>query len=132
MALAIAAALLFLGLGILEDLFRPINPVVPILYGLLSAILASGLIQMERAGRLRVPQALVFLGDASYSLYLIHYMALSAGAKVLFQLWLRRPFPLPVVFVVLLCIALGAGIGLHLALERVLLKLLPRKLSANA
>jgi exopolysaccharide production protein ExoZ len=44
----------------------------PLFWGAGMALVIVGLIPLERAGVLRVPLWLVFLGDASYSIYLAH------------------------------------------------------------
>lgn len=51
-----------------------------------SAAAIGGLVLLEQAERLRVPAALAALGDASYSIYLVHYSAITAAAVVLDRL----------------------------------------------
>ena len=88
--------------------------------------------QLEKAGRLKISGFLIFLGDASYSLYLVHYFALSLAAKVLYPVWVRHPVPLFLPFSLLILVALTAGVGVHLLLERPLLARLPRKRSRKS
>lgn len=127
--LAVAGTAAFLACGCFEDVVRPSTQLLPLVFGFLAAMASAGLMQLEKAGRLRVPDFLVFLGNASYSLYLVHYFALSLAAKVLYPLWVRHPTPIFVPFSVLIIVALGAGLALHLLVERPLLARLPRKLS---
>jgi len=52
------------------------------LFGLCLAALMLPLIQAEIAGRVRVPSGLIYLGAASYSLYLVHNPLLSLTIRV--------------------------------------------------
>jgi peptidoglycan/LPS O-acetylase OafA/YrhL len=51
-------------------------------YGLPSGAMLLGMVSLERQGRLRVPGPFVLLGDASYSVYLLHL----SGIRVAWQL----------------------------------------------
>jgi exopolysaccharide production protein ExoZ len=80
---------------------------------------AAGVVPERFFGRRRV---LLFLGAASYSLYLIHYPALSLAGKVLSA----APLPGMLGLALSVALALGAGCLLHLAVEKPLLKRLRR------
>jgi peptidoglycan/LPS O-acetylase OafA/YrhL len=62
--------------GITLAFFLPLQAYRPFSWGIPSALLVYGLLCLERAKRLRFPQFLVRLGDASYSLYLVHWFVL--------------------------------------------------------
>lgn len=67
--------LLFLaGAAILFALFLALGarPEHRIVFGLAIAMLLVVIVRAELSGRLRTPASLVFLGDASYSVYLVH------------------------------------------------------------
>jgi len=64
---------------------------------------------------------LVFLGAASYAIYLIHFPLMIALAKILAVLDHRVNLPLPLVIALLFGSALGTGILLHLWVEKPLL-----------
>ena len=66
------------------------------------------------------------LGDASYSIYLIHYPALSAGCKAIHRLTPTAPPSL--VFIVISTLAVVFGVALHICVERPTLELLRRRL----
>lgn len=89
-------------------------------FGLGAMASLVGLIALERAG-LRPPKMLTILGAASYSIYLIHFPALSAFAKIGVTLGL----PAPLWFVLSVVGACLAGLAFHLAVERPLLRALP-------
>jgi len=50
-------------------------------YSASSMLILIGCVELERSGRLSVGWGLVFLGDASYSIFLVHFLAVSAAAK---------------------------------------------------
>lgn len=53
-----------------------------VLVGLGLALIIPTVTQLEHSGRLRVPRPLIFLGDASYSVYLLHSLAISVVARL--------------------------------------------------
>jgi exopolysaccharide production protein ExoZ len=50
-------------------------------YTLGSVLILAGVVEAERSGLLRPPGWLVYLGNASYSIYLVHFVPLSIVAK---------------------------------------------------
>jgi peptidoglycan/LPS O-acetylase OafA/YrhL len=85
-------------------------------YGLGSAMVLAGLVQGERNGQLHAPARLVFLGEASYSIYLVHvpFMMLAS------TLW--KPSLGVISFTILAAVGVLAGCLLHLSVERPLLR----------
>ena len=49
-----------------------------------SSLVIAGLVEAERQGLIGTPRLLVYLGDATYAIYLVHFLALSAIASVLY------------------------------------------------
>ena len=97
-----------------------------------AAVAIVGLVCAERAGHVWGGQRwLQLLGDASYSLYLIHYPLISAGCKVATALGLRGDTWGMVMYPVLLAAALAAGVGLHLWIEKPLIRRLNRRWQAE-
>jgi peptidoglycan/LPS O-acetylase OafA/YrhL len=94
-----------------------------IYYGFSATLCALGLMELERTGKLRVSQLLSFLGDASYSIYLVHQPAISLMAKFLYPLWLRMKVPLIVPFMLMAVGSVALGVLVHLFVERPLLRL---------
>ncbi len=112
----------------LQVYLRPLNILEHVLaYGAASVLILAGLIEAERCGRLYPPRWLVFLGDASYSIYLVHFPALSLLAKVAQRLWLDTWLPSPLLFCLLAAAAVGAGCLFHIAVERPLMNLVRRR-----
>lgn len=64
----------------LENLFESFHSV---LVGLAFAAIILATIRLEAEGRLRVPSWLLFLGAASYAIYLVHGVAISIAGRIL-------------------------------------------------
>jgi peptidoglycan/LPS O-acetylase OafA/YrhL len=81
-------------------------------------LIVGGGVALEAAGRGRPWPWLERLGDASYSIYLIHPLVLAAFARVFGA-------PTPWLFVpVAMALAIGSGVAARLLIEKPLLKLL--------
>jgi peptidoglycan/LPS O-acetylase OafA/YrhL len=99
------------GAGLVEAHTWSIN----VLCALGSALLIVSLVLLERAGRIGIPRILVFLGDASYSIYIVHFsvITLLVGALV------RHRTPLnDVVCFGVACAAVGAGCAFHILIDK--------------
>ena len=90
--------------------------------GIGCAFIVAALIGWEQRDRLHVPASLLFLGDASYSIYLMHLPVLA----FITRRSLRLHIPLPFLFLLDALIATAAGIALYLAAERPILARLGR------
>lgn len=101
------------------------NP-VQYLAGIGAALLILGTARLEELGRLTIPHALRFFGDASYSIYLIHFPFLTLITPFVYRTWLRQPVPPILPFVFLPILAIAAGCAMRIWIERPLLKLLSR------
>ncbi|HEY3849311.1 MAG TPA: acyltransferase [Acetobacteraceae bacterium] len=90
------------------------------LFGMSSALVILGLAAAERHGNLRAGRFLVFIGSASYAIYLIHVPVLiglcSATGLKLMPPWIS--------VIVLAMAGTGAGVALHMAIERPMLHVL--------
>jgi peptidoglycan/LPS O-acetylase OafA/YrhL len=80
--LAVLGVAVFLATGYL-DAYHPPRALYEqtIGYTLGSVLILAGVVEAERSGLLRPPGWLVYLGDASYSIYLVHFVPLSIFAK---------------------------------------------------
>jgi peptidoglycan/LPS O-acetylase OafA/YrhL len=90
-----------------------------LIFGLAMGFGVVAMVRAERAGQIRVPAALTFLGAASYSIYLVHNPVGALAAR-LFDNWL-------VTFAFASCAGTAVGIAYHLAFEKPLLRLLSQK-----
>lgn len=128
LALALMGICGFSVLCYFDDVYRLDNSSISLFFGLFAGTAATGLMLLEKHRKLHVPNFLIFLGEASYSIYLIHYTALSASAKLVHKVWLIHPVPLWIPAATLAIIALISGIALHVVVERPLLQRIPRNI----
>ena len=94
-----------------------------LLAGIGSFLVLLDLILFEREGRLQVPAWINFLGDASYSIYLVHFPLLSLTARVCFLFSQRVNISLWAWLALQVLFAVAAGIIFHLAIEKPLLRM---------
>jgi exopolysaccharide production protein ExoZ len=81
----------------------------------------------EQRGVSKIPNWLVFLGDASYSIYLAHFMVISAVARACFRHWGALPIPAAFWMIFLSVCGTAVGILVHLFVERPLLSRLGKR-----
>lgn len=90
--------------------------------------LLSASVRAEEEGKLRVPRWLVWLGNASYSIYLIHNVGITLAHSLLNRWYPRGQSALPVPLQVLpVLVGIVAGIVFHLVAEAPLLRLMQRR-----
>jgi exopolysaccharide production protein ExoZ len=111
LAVAGVALLAAMGLtGLRSDLWRPI------LWGAPAAMIVAGALALEPLRRLAPPKLLLALGDASYAIYLCHFVAVALAAAAL---GVGRPW----LFVPAAVLAsLAAGLAFHRLVERPLIR----------
>ena len=90
--------------------------------GVGTAIALLGAVELERRGRMGVPGWLRFLGDASYSIYLVHFPVIAALARVCHRMDARLHLPIVVWLAVMVACGTGAGCLLHVFVERPLIR----------
>jgi peptidoglycan/LPS O-acetylase OafA/YrhL len=102
------------------------GPLLDWLFGIGSALAIVGAVELERTGRIAIPAFLQKIGDASYSIYLVHFIVLSLLAKIYFRVG-GGQFPAAVGFVVLFVGAAFVGFIFHVMVEKQLLRFLNGK-----
>jgi len=112
-------ATLWLG-GLQSDLFRPI------LWGVPATLIVAGALGLEPLVARHAPRALTSLGDASYAIYLCHFVTVDLTARAIGvrQPWLFVPLAVAV--------SIAAGLAFHKLFERPLIagaRRLPRLLA---
>ena len=97
-----------------------------LIWGLPSAMLVFGVVRMERTDQApgRLERAAAFMGDASYSIYLVHVLVIRALGRMFESGMVALPGDAVVGLTVLA--SLVAGAIAHVWIERPLLKILPR------
>jgi exopolysaccharide production protein ExoZ len=95
-------------------------PIDALGFGVGAALILAGLATLEHLGKIAAPRILCFLGAASYSIYLVHYPAMSVLMKIAIKLRaMGTPDFAAIAFV--LVTAVGAGVMCHLVVEKPLL-----------
>lgn len=121
--LVAAAALLVL--FVLQDHFigRHQWPWLRLEMMIVCPLLLAGGASLERLSRPWIPAWLLFLGNASYSIYLTHYEVYAALMRLLVHFhWIDR-IPADVLFVGIAGIAVSVGCLVHIMVERPLMLL---------
>jgi exopolysaccharide production protein ExoZ len=117
MAMALALAVLV----IVDFAAIDVEPVRIVAWGIPAGLIVAGALCFERT--LKYIPVLKFMGDASYSLYLVHGLAVSAAARLLAAVDVNSK---PALFVAAVLFGLGAGSVCYMVVERPLLHLLHR------
>ncbi|HEY7808850.1 MAG TPA: acyltransferase [Allosphingosinicella sp.] len=90
-------------------------------YGLGAALILLGAVQAEISNRISVPKVFILIGDASYSIYLVHLTLVSFLCKTLSSLPWSFAFP------AIATLSVAGGVLFHFIIEKPLLKLLQRR-----
>ncbi|MDJ0931894.1 MAG: acyltransferase [Breoghania sp.] len=99
-----------------------------VVFGLAAALVITALVRFEIAGKVRVSKGLVRLGDASYSVYLMHGPVIVFVAMILDRLGLASCLRTVTTMGVMVVAGLVAGLVLHVAVERSILRVLSKYL----
>ena len=98
-------------------------------YAVATALVLAGLVAREQASGLRVPAALVALGDASYALYLLHVIVIMLGVFALRHVRTIVTVPLYAAYPALVLAAVIAALLFTRAIERPMLDFLRRAIT---
>ena len=116
---AMLGAVVFLNTGLFEAYDGALSPWAQCAgYTLGSVLMLAGLVQAERSGTLQTPPWLVYLGNASYSIYLVHFLGLSLLAKLAKAAQLDVYIPGMVLFCLHVIGAIALGCLFHHAVEQ--------------
>ncbi|NGM81187.1 acyltransferase [Paenibacillus sp. 7124] len=102
-----------------------------LLYGVPSLFILLGMVSMDTQGKIKNLKILTYLGDASYSIYLVHTLVLSLTSKVFMRLSVYETLSLPVATTLCVLISVLAGFIFHSLFERPLLNFSRSKLIIN-
>lgn len=103
-------------------LFRVNDLAGRLLYGFSSMAIIIGLAEAEQLGRLRVGRAVMFLGDVSYALYLVHVPVIANTLWLLAKTGLIGHVSTAVLTAGTLSASMAAAAIIHLKIERPVLK----------
>ena len=102
-----------------------------VLFGIPSFLIILAVVKMELHRTVRVKKVFLYLGDASYSLYLVHLPLVAAFYKVIAKLHISNSWVLGILNAILFCTVCLIGILIYLKIEKPLIKKLNRALSAK-
>jgi peptidoglycan/LPS O-acetylase OafA/YrhL len=126
--LAALGGIAFLGTGVLENVFDPLGSVHYVAwrfpYGLSAAAVLVGLARCEMTQGLSVPPALVFIGSASYAIYLVHQSLMSALTKAIMWSGMGSILAGDAIWLLLVVVSTAFGIVFFLLVDRPLGQLL--------
>ena len=110
---------LFLTTGLADSYYGPLLERTRMIgFTLGSALMIAGLVQAEKWNLIAMPRWLVYLGNASYSIYLVHFLALSILAKLAKAVHLDAMLPGTVLFSLHIFGAVGVGCLFHHLIEK--------------
>ena len=121
LSLLLAGLITFAGCGWLDVRGHGSN-MLALGYGVASTFIITGGVTLEQNGRIRTPAIFNLLGNASYSIYLIHYPALSLLARIYFLLNFDQLLPREIGFASLFAGSILAGIAFHGLVEKPLMR----------
>jgi len=131
--LALGAAAIFIIAGMLESFssqkFLRVSGVAH--YGVPAALFIFGAVSWEIRKAVALPAALLFLGDASYSIYLTHLPVLDLLSKLALALKDRNSLGPSFTVVIILFVTIGAGLLCYHFVERPLLALFHGRMFVN-
>lgn len=90
-------------------------------FGGASVAILLGLVELERSGKLAWPGALRFFGASSYSIYLVHPVALSLAVHLVSRI-LPKDLPVLIPVIVLALAGITGGLVYHALIERPLIQ----------
>jgi exopolysaccharide production protein ExoZ len=105
-----------------------VEPARILYWGLPALLMVTGAVSLERRGPVPNWRPLRMLGDASYSVYLVHGLAISAAFRVLHMLGLTAP---AVVLPVSLVAGVVAGLATYQLVEKPLMRLFKTGMGAH-
>ena len=91
-------------------------------YALGAAMIIYGTAAIDRQGGWSIPRPLIALGQASYSIYLVHVTILLVVAQVVRRLWVYVAMPVEIAFVGAVATAVIGGICFSNLLEQPILR----------
>lgn len=108
---------LFLTMGMVE-VFHGLGTLTYVVgYTLSSVMMIGGFAEADRSGLIQPPNWLVQIGNATYSIYLVHFVALSLVAKLSKAAQLDQWVPLTLLFFFHVVLAIGIGCLCHRWIE---------------
>ncbi|BAZ32372.1 acyltransferase 3 [Cylindrospermum sp. NIES-4074] len=106
----------------------PMNRFPFFYYGIPSMLIIIGAVALDLNKEIRVPNILIYLGDASYSIYLVHASVINISTNLIAKMHLEQMFQSDISKIAILLIALIAGCIFHSYIEQPLLTTLRKNI----
>ncbi len=124
--------LLFVTMMMVDRTMMPVgNTPIELGFGLASACMLYGAVSLERSKGWKAPDILNLLGDASYSVYLVHFTVVSVACKMTLVLHQRWHVNTGLCYVLVVISAVFAGIAAYYFVEKPLIRFSKRYTSKN-
>jgi len=98
------------------------KPLARLAYGVPSALIILGLVQLERMGSIAMPASLLWLGRSSYSIYLFHLTIIGLAYKVAVSIKMPDWSPLWISFITLVTAGIGGSVVISVFIEYPLMR----------
>lgn len=105
------------------------KPLARLSYGIPSAIMILGLVQLDRTGAIAMPTSLLWLGRSSYSIYLFHLTFIGLAYKLLAALNMLEWAPLWTTFGLITIAGIGGSVAVSIFIEYPLMRLIRKSIS---
>lgn len=118
--LLVASIIGFLITGCFEnkDILDGSKDVARVPYGVMSMFIVMGLVECERSQGLKTPSFLVFLGETSYSIYLMHLLSFGIAYKILNAVGALTLLPVWLTYLILFAAGVAGGAIVSVFAER--------------
>ena len=121
--MALSGGILFLAAGLYVSYGGQV-PSYTVFFGIPSLLLITGSASLELQSQVRLARPLIFLGDASYSIYLTQGMVINVVALLLFRLNQLTQLNLSLSVAIIACLTILGGSAVYQFVERPLLSLI--------
>lgn len=112
------------GISRIRDIAAPENVNLHFLLVLSFGLLVLGAALLDRRFEIRWPKLLIFIGDASYSIYLVHSSVISIVVILAKKIKIFDSIPIELLFLVIFAVSVVAGTVAYLVVERPILNFL--------
>ncbi len=115
----------------------PVDRVITYGFSSFLLILGAARMDLESKKKTKIPNIFLYLGNASYSIYLTHYPAIIVWSKISILLRLEKMINENVLMIIIALASLGVGCVFHSVLEKPLLnfiriKMISKKTKQNS
>ncbi|MBD2388124.1 acyltransferase family protein [Cylindrospermum sp. FACHB-282] len=110
------------------EIKSPFKDISVVYYGIPSMLILIGIAALDLNKDIRVPNILVYLGDASYSIYLVHGSVINISTNLIAKMNLQNLFQNDLSSLFIVVMALIGGCLVHSYIEKPLLKVIKTKI----